>query len=66
MMKVVLFTYHQLVWYPTPAGTVDIRDQVAARTIFVVAQNKSGWKLRTTKAVPEESLPEKLKLIVVE
>jgi len=46
----------------------DIRgDQTATRTISAVAQKKSGWKLRTVKAVPEESLLEKkLKLIVVE
>ena len=67
-MKIVQSTYHQLVRYPTLAGMSDIRgDQVTVRTIFVVAQKKLGWKLRTAKAVPEESLPEKkLKQLVVE
>jgi len=60
MMNIVQSTYHQLVRYPTSAGRSDIRgDQVTARTIFVVTQKKLGWKLRTAKAVPEESLSEK-------
>jgi len=43
MMKFVPSTYHQLVWYPTPTGTTDIRgDEAAAKTISVVAQKKSG------------------------
>jgi len=43
----------------------DIREhQAAAKTISVVTQKKSSWKLRTVKRVPDESLPEKkLKLI---
>jgi len=54
--------------YPTPTGTADIRgDQAAVRTISAVAQKKSGWKSKTTKANPEkavseEDLPERKKL----
>ena len=68
-MKAVPSTYLQLVRYPTPSGTTDIRgDQVAARTVSTFAQRRSGWKPKTAKAVPEESLPErkKLRLIAIE
>ena len=64
MMKVVPSTYHQMVWYTTSIGTTDIRgDQAATRTISAIAQKKSGWKLKTAKAVPsEEDLPKRKKL----
>ena len=68
-MKVVPSAYHQLVWYPTPIGTIDIKgDQAATRAISVVAHKRSGWKPKTAKAAPEESLSErkKLKLIATE
>ena len=47
-------------------------DRAATRTIFPVAQKKSGWKSMTAKTVPEkvseEDLPErkKLKQIAIE
>jgi len=62
MMKAVPSTYHQLVRYPTPTGTTDIKgDQAATRTISAVA-HKSGWKSKIAKAVFEESLLERKKL----
>ena len=61
MMKVVSFTYHQMVWYPTSTGTTDIRrDQAVARTIFAVAQKRSKWESKTPRAIPEKR---KLKLV---
>jgi len=54
------------VCYFTPTETTDIRgDQAAARTIFIVAEKKSGSKSKTTKAISEESLPEKKKLKLI-
>jgi len=43
MMKVVPSTYHQLVQYPTPTGTTDIRgDQAISKTISTITRKKSG------------------------
>ena len=63
MMKVILSIYYQLLRYLTPTGTADIRkDQVVVRTISALAQKKLGWKLKTTKAISEEDLPDRKKL----
>ena len=57
MMKAVLSIYHQLVRYPIPTRTADIKgDQAATRIISVVAQKKSGWKPKAARTVPEENL----------
>jgi len=43
MMKAVPPTYHQLMQYPTPIGTADIRgDHAMSRTISSIARKKSG------------------------
>ena len=43
VMKVVPFTYHQLVRYPTPTSTTGIRrDQAMFRTISAISKKKSG------------------------
>ena len=58
MMKVVSSTYHQLVRYPTPSETVDIReDHAMSRIISAIARKKSGWRSKTAKAVSDEDLP---------
>jgi len=63
VMKVVPSTYHQMVRYPTPTGTADIRgDQAANRTISVIAQKRSRWKSKNLRTVLEEISPEKKKL----
>jgi len=60
MMKVVLSSYHQLLWYPTPTGTTDIKgDQVMSKTIVVIA--KSGWVPKTTKAISDKDSPARKK-----
>ena len=42
MMKAVSFSYHQLLWYPTPSGTADIRvDQEMSRSI--VDRSEEVW-----------------------
>jgi len=56
-MKVVPYTYHQLVRYPTPTGMFDIReDQAISRTIFAISRKKSGWRTKIAKAVSDEDL----------
>ena len=50
-------------WYTTLTRTADIRgDQVAVKTISIVAQKKSSWKSKIAKVVFEESLPERKKM----
>ena len=50
MMKVVQSTYHQLVRYPTPTDTTDIRgNQAISRTISVIARKKSSWRPKDCK-----------------
>ena len=57
-MKAVSSTYHQLVRYPTPTGTTDIRgDQAISRTISAIARKKYGWRPKTAKATFNEDLP---------
>jgi len=58
MMKVVPFTYHQLVQCPTLIGTTDIRgDQAMSRTIFAIARKKSGLRPKTAKIASNEDFP---------
>jgi len=62
MMKVVPSTYHQLVRYPTPIETADIRgDQAMSKTISAIARKKSGRRPKTAKAASDEDLPARKK-----
>jgi len=43
MMRVVPYTNHQLLKYPTPSGMANVRgDQEMARTVDAVARKSSG------------------------
>jgi len=55
MMRAVSFTYHQLLKYPTPFGTANIKgDQAMARTVVAVVQKRSGWMKKATGVDPNE------------
>ena len=57
-IQAILSSYHQLLWYPTPTGTVEIwRDQVMSHTISTIAKKKSGWVTKVTKIASDDDSP---------
>ena len=58
IMKVVPFTYHQLLRYP-PTGMADIRDQVAARTTPLSPRRTQAGSQRLRMQSPRRASQEK-------
>jgi len=57
MMKVVSSGYHQLLRYPTPMATTDIRDQSMSRSNVVIAQKRFRWTAKNVKVTSVQDLP---------
>ena len=63
MMKAVPSTYHQLLRYPVPGGTADIRgDQGISRSCAAIALKRAGWTLRVAEPTNTEPPCKKAKL----
>jgi len=61
MMRAFPSTHNQLLKYPTPSGTANIRgDQAMVRIVAVVAQKRSDWTQKASRVDPnEDSLVDK-------
>ena len=57
MMKVIPPGYHQLLQYPTPSGTADIRDQAMSWSNAAIAQKKFGCMEKNARVASNQSHP---------
>ena len=58
IIRVVPFSYHQLLWYLTSTGIADIRgEQIVAQSIVAITRKKSGWVAKNARIASNQDQP---------